>query len=175
MQNISRADAIHKLSKKTLDSLDTAARESQLLNWWGIDESDEEFSSLSKEMQHLLLSNDEPPSDAQNALYDELILIALSSTYKGVTNSYISNSMIKMGLGEYDVYGLIESLEACPCCGYRTLLSRANYEICDLCKWEDNGVADSDQYSGPNHMTLGEAKKIFTKNMNTLPLDKWAV
>jgi len=114
-------------------------------------------------MQHVLISNDEPPSDVQNTLYDELISIALSSEYKGVTNSYLSNSMKKTGIGEYEVFGLIEPLEACPCCGYRTLSSRANYEICDLCKWEDNGVVDPEQYSGPNHMTLGEAKEIFAK------------
>ncbi|MHC8380126.1 CPCC family cysteine-rich protein [Pseudomonas sp. LB3P14] len=175
MQKISRVDAIYKLSQKTLDSLDNEARESQLLNWRGIDESDEEFSLLSKEMQHLLLSNDEPPSDVQNILYDELLLIAFASAYKGVTNSHISKSMIKMGLGEYEVFGIIEPLEACPCCGYRTLFSRANYEICDLCKWEDNGVVDPEQYSGPNHMTLGEAKEIFVKNMNILPLEKWTI
>ncbi|MET1069746.1 MAG: CPCC family cysteine-rich protein [Pseudomonas prosekii] len=175
MRKISRSDATHMLSKQALASLDNNTRESLLLNWWGIDDSDEEFSLLSKEMQELLVSNDEPPSDVQNPLYDELLLIALYSEYKGVTNSYLSTSMKKMGLGEHEVVGFIEPLETCPCCGYRTLSSRANYEICDLCRWEDSGVVDPEQYSGPNHMTLGEAKAIFAKSMSTLPLDKWAI
>jgi hypothetical protein len=175
MQKTSRSDAVYKLSQKALAALDNDARESLLLNWWGIDDSDEVFSLLPKEMQHLLITNDEPPSDVQNPLYDELLLIALRSEYKGVTNLYLSSQMKKMGFGEHQVLGLIEPMEICPCCGYRTLSSRANYDICDLCKWEDNEITDPEQYSGPNHMTLGEAKETFSKNMNVLPLDKWAI
>lgn len=26
----------------------------------------------------------------------------------------------------------------CPCCGYKTLLKPRNWEICDLCFWEDD-------------------------------------
>ncbi|RON21009.1 hypothetical protein BK660_18400 [Pseudomonas brassicacearum] len=175
MQKTARSDAVYRLIQKALAALDNDARESLLLNWWGIDDSDEMFSLLSKEMQHLLITNDEPPSDVQNPLYDELLLIALRSEYKGVTNLYLSSQMKKMGFGEHQVLGLIELMEVCPCCGYRTLSSRANYDICDLCKWEDNGITDPEQYSGPNHMTLGEAKETFSKNMNVLPLDKWAI
>ena len=28
---------------------------------------------------------------------------------------------------------------ACPCCGYRTLDGRGEYEICTICWWEDDG------------------------------------
>jgi hypothetical protein len=93
MQKTSRSDAIYQLSQKALAALDNDARESLLLNWWGIDDSDEVFSLLSKEMQHLLSTNDEPPSDVQNPLYDEFLLIALRSEYKGVTNFYLSSHM----------------------------------------------------------------------------------
>jgi hypothetical protein len=175
MQKTSQSNAVYKLSQKALAALDNEARESLLLNWWGIDDTDEVSPSLSKKMQHLLITNDEPPSDVQKPLYDELLLIAVRSEYKGVTNLYLASQMKKMGFSEHEVLGLIEPMEACPCCGYRTLSSRANYDICDLCKWEDNGVIDPEQYSGSNHMTLGEAKKTFSKNMNILPLDKWAI
>ena len=26
----------------------------------------------------------------------------------------------------------------CPCCGYRTLLNPGRYEICNVCRWEDD-------------------------------------
>ncbi|MGF6488899.1 CPCC family cysteine-rich protein [Pseudomonas frederiksbergensis] len=173
MERLHRSDAVNRLSKNRLNALNNEARESYILNWWGIDESDFEFSFLSKDMRDQLILNKDPPSDIDNCLYDELIYIALSSEYKGVTNTYLSNAMQKIGLGRYEVYGDIELLEVCPCCGFRTLPSIANYDICGLCAWEDNGVTDTETYSGPNHMTLGEAKEKFAKNMDALPLEKW--
>ena len=114
MRKISRSDATHMLSKQALACLDNNTRESLLLNWWGIDDSDEEFSLLSKEMQELLVSNDEPPSDVQNPLYDELLLIALYSEYKGVTNSYLSTSMKKLDLANMRSLGLSNHWRLAP-------------------------------------------------------------
>jgi len=41
----------------------------------------------------------------------------------------------------------------CPCCGFKTLGERGNYEICPVCFWEDDGHDDDDAdevLSGPN-------------------------
>ena len=41
----------------------------------------------------------------------------------------------------------------CPCCGYPTLRERGMDEICDLCRWEDDGQDDRDAEvvrHGPN-------------------------
>lgn len=41
----------------------------------------------------------------------------------------------------------------CPCCGYPTLGGRGEYEICELCDWEDDGqdAPDADEVrGGPN-------------------------
>lgn len=41
----------------------------------------------------------------------------------------------------------------CPCCGYKTLLDRGRFEICDVCYWEDDGQDDYDAdvvRGGPN-------------------------
>jgi hypothetical protein len=173
MDRISRNDVITKLCMRKLSSLTKEDRESYILDWWGIDDEDVEFSKLSAELQHQILENEDTPGDSENCKYDELILIALSTEYRGVTNTFLAKSMAMMGLGTYDVYGDVEKLEVCPCCNYRTLDSRGDYDICGLCNWEDSGVEADDQYSGPNQMTLGEAKEIFSKNMRNLPLDKW--
>jgi hypothetical protein len=56
---------------------------------------------------------------------------------------------------------------SCPCCGYPTLESPANYDICELCNWEDDGQDDEsadEVWGGPNSdYSLSEARKNFLK------------
>jgi hypothetical protein len=53
--------------------------------------------------------------------------------------------------------------EVCPCCDYVSLAERGNYLICPVCFWEDDGldVDELDEESGPNHITLREARDNF--------------
>lgn len=55
----------------------------------------------------------------------------------------------------------------CPCCGYPTLDSYAEYDICIMCDWEDDGQNDEDVdvvKGGPNgSYSLAEARINFTK------------
>lgn len=39
---------------------------------------------------------------------------------------------------------------SCPICGHRTLTSRGSYEICMICGWEDDGLADHHPISRSN-------------------------
>jgi hypothetical protein len=32
----------------------------------------------------------------------------------------------------------MDKLYACPCCGEKTLEAQGDYEICDVCDWEDD-------------------------------------
>ena len=54
---------------------------------------------------------------------------------------------------------------ACLCCGYLTLSERPSgtFEICPVCFWEDDGTLEASSGSGPNHMTLGEARANFRR------------
>jgi hypothetical protein len=59
--------------------------------------------------------------------------------------------------------------EKCPCCGFPTLEERGNFEICELCHWEDDGqdapFAD-EVWGGPNgDYSLTEARKNFKENL----------
>lgn len=173
MNRINRAEAVRQVCNKQLSMLDTQHRESHILDWWNIDEGDAEFSLLSVELQNQILKSDEPPSDSENYKYNQLILIALQAKLKGVTNTFLSESMAMNGLGKNEICGELEQLHACPCCEYRTLNTQGEYEICGLCGWEDDGINEITRYSGPNHMTLGEAKGMFIENMEELPLSKW--
>jgi len=55
----------------------------------------------------------------------------------------------------------------CPCCGYPTLDAGADYEICELCNWEDDGQSDDDAdevRGGPNaDYSLTEARRNFAQ------------
>jgi len=61
----------------------------------------------------------------------------------------------------------IKNFLRCPCCGYPTLPSRNNQEICYLCSWQDDGQDDEDSnlvYGGPNNdYSLDEARQNFKK------------
>lgn len=173
MEKINRKEAVSRITSNMLEALDTQSREAYILDWWGIGEDDEEFPLLSNELQKEILLNEDSPDDVNNKKYDQLIKVALCFDYRGVTNIYIAETMATMGLGQYKVYGDVEKLETCPCCGFQTLSSRGDYEICKLCDWEDSGVEDPVIYSGPNHMTLGEARDMFNNRRNELPLIKW--
>jgi hypothetical protein len=55
----------------------------------------------------------------------------------------------------------------CDCCGFRTLLNPGHYEICAVCRWEDDRAdrvrarEGPDAPSGPNHITLTKARANF--------------
>lgn len=63
---------------------------------------------------------------------------------------------------EFTVEGSEMVLYKCPCCEYKTLSRRSEYEICLVCFWEDDGDRDDTSYSSVNKMTLGEAKNNFS-------------
>ena len=58
-------------------------------------------------------------------------------------------------------------LLACPCCGYGTLASRNEFEICEICWWEDDGQDNnnaSQVLGGPNsNLSLTRARFNFLK------------
>lgn len=51
----------------------------------------------------------------------------------------------------------------CPCCGYKTLTSRGEYDICPVCFWEDDPFQDEcpDCAGGANSVDLVHAKNNF--------------
>ncbi|OZI55350.1 CPCC family cysteine-rich protein [Bordetella genomosp. 5] len=57
----------------------------------------------------------------------------------------------------------------CPCCGYPTLDQGADFEICLLCDWEDDGQGERDAdevRGGPNSdYSLREARANFARHL----------
>ncbi|WP_208413300.1 CPCC family cysteine-rich protein [Xanthomonas campestris] len=52
------------------------------------------------------------------------------------------------------------TLMPCPCCGRRTITELGNYEICPVCRWEDDPVQSEDPNfsGGANELSLHLAK-----------------
>lgn len=54
----------------------------------------------------------------------------------------------------------------CVVCGYLTITERGAFEICPICSWEDDGVAESPDVveGGPNgDLSINAAKENFKK------------
>ena len=78
--------------------------------------------------------------------------------------------MIKIGRERIDVNSKEILRNTCPVCGYLTLDERDSFEICSICFWEDDGIDDCEAnlMSGPNHMTLNEARHKFQTAKNII-------
>lgn len=63
-----------------------------------------------------------------------------------------------------------ERLLPCPCCGSKTITTLGEYEICTVCKWEDDPTqsANPDYKGGANIESLNEAKEKFIKTNTTV-------
>ncbi|MEI3790168.1 MULTISPECIES: CPCC family cysteine-rich protein [unclassified Chryseobacterium] len=85
----------------------------------------------------------------------------IKDRYIGIKLSYIEEKIKKLYQLSINVNGTPKELFTCPCCNYKTILEKGNYQICRVCFWEDDGGKDESKYSHVNHMTLKEAKDNF--------------
>lgn len=55
----------------------------------------------------------------------------------------------------------------CPCCESYTIDEPGNFDICEVCGWEDDELQsdDPDYRGGPNGMSLNEAREIYKKSL----------
>lgn len=173
MKNITREEAIKLLAKEELKFLKKSDRESHIVNWWVLDETDKEFMALSSNLKIELLKNETFIGNAMDKKYDELILIGLSSLFVGVTNKFLSQNLHIISGNNYEISGCIEDLYTCPCCSFNTLDTINEYDICPLCGWEDDG-SEADDYSSPNGKSLNQAKIDFKQQAHNKPLLKYA-
>lgn len=63
---------------------------------------------------------------------------------------------------------------ACPCCYNIVLPYRGQYDICDICHWEDEPQFPNDDHEGyeygPNHMTLAKWRKRFLSGWDMMTM-----
>jgi len=158
---MTREEAIDVLVEQRLAAMGPTERATMLAGWWGIDEDDPEYGALPDELKAELARGDEP-GDAMAPHCAPLLRIALRHAFVGVVNAYLEQRLAALGRPA-TVDGAVEVLAACPCCRFRTLDERGAYDICQVCFWQDTGSDDPDIHSGPNHMTLREARDNFAR------------
>ncbi len=57
----------------------------------------------------------------------------------------------------------------CPCCGIGRVDAGHNYDVCEVCCWEDDPLqfAYPDMAGGANKMSLNEARAAFKRGEKT--------
>lgn len=161
---MNRTEAIDSISRAELAKLDETRRQELIEDWSPIVPARHDYMNLPLQLRERLTKQEgtEGIEDPENPLYDPLLLIAIRHPFYGVLNSYLEARLKLLGLNE-TVEGEPDPRYACPCCGYLSLETRSQHEICHVCFWEDDGTDTPEELSGPNHMTLAEGRMNFSR------------
>ncbi len=102
-----------------------------------------------------------------NSKYNSVLKLWLRSNYLGAQNEFLLDRVRSINPEIIEITGQPHQLLSCPCCGFQTLDSHGDYDICKVCWWEDDGQDNNNAYKlmgGPNHgMTLIQSRINFLK------------
>ena len=96
-----------------------------------------------------------------------LIRFYCEYVFAGASNEFLERFLKNCFKTDYAVIGKEKELFRCPCCGYLTLDAPGDYDICQVCFWEDSGITKDESYSGPNRATLGDYRKRTLEKIDT--------
>lgn len=98
---------------------------------------------------------------------------------QGISNGFLSE-ILSMVIGQdIEIYGDVERLFPCPCCGLRTLTEEYNpdegtgYDICPYCNWEDDGTTNINVYRSINRGSIEDYRYKIRENKNKYYINKW--
>lgn len=98
---------------------------------------------------------------------------------QGVSNGFLSEILCMIIGQNIEVYGEVERLFPCPCCGLRTLTEEYNfeegmgYDICPYCNWEDDGTTEINAYRSINRGSIADYRNRIRENYNKYYISKW--
>lgn len=108
-----------------------------------------------------------------NSIYDKSVSKFLIKHFKnvilkGVSNVFLSSYMEKTFGKEVEIVGDVEKMYPCSCCQYLTIEEKGAYDVCRVCKWEDDGTLpqEFDKFSHANGSTLKDYRDAFLKKDN---------
>jgi len=141
--------------------------------------ADEEYLKQILDADYIFRSGkNEGENIKYNTIYDKAVSRFLIKHFKeiilkGVSNSYLKKIMKTIFTNDdIEIIGKNEKLYRCSCCGYFTLDNIGEYDICRVCRWEDDGVRfnEINRFSHVNGSTLNDYKNDFEKKINTLEI-----
>lgn len=167
-KSLSIEEAIDLLSENDLNQLGEKERQEQLdIMMYHEDWSDEPlWSHISHEVKKEFAEQSKI-LDPFNSKYNSVLKLWLRSKYLGAQNEFLLDRVTSLKPEIIEIIGQPYQLFSCPCCGYQTLDSLGDYDICKVCWWEDDGQDNhnaSKLMGGPNYgITLIRARINFLK------------
>ena len=144
-----RQQAIEQYSKIKLTELSEKERAEQLEVMTLEDWSDiEEWNSLPKSLRKEFEYGKEIKSPELEK-YNPVLMIWLKYSLQSISNEFVCQK-----LNIKNIIGKPIEMESCPCCGFKTIDKRGDYDICKVCWWEDYGEDNENaenKMSGPNY------------------------
>jgi hypothetical protein len=109
----------------------------------------------------------------------QTVFDALLDAYAGVTNGFLASACEAITGTRFRVTGEPEERLPCPCCHRRTLTERydaslgTGYDICEYCRWEDDGTVRDDVVSSVNHGSMAEYRARVAADADVDSCEKW--
>ncbi len=74
---------------------------------------------------------------------------------------------VKMKFEKKQVVSQKDTLMPCPCCASRVISNLGHYEICEVCRWEDDPIQSNepDYVGGANKESLNKVKNLWFENV----------
>jgi len=116
---------------------------------------------------------------SKNGTREKSLLDEITHSYRGTTNEYLAEIMNVLIGNKVEVIGEPDLLFTCPCCSFRTLDEKydlqegTGYDICDYCRWEDDGTTDEKLQSGVNRCSLSELRARIVEHPSKYTIRKW--
>jgi len=104
-------------------------------------------------------------NEAYDLSFEKDLVHELIEDLFGVTNEWLLLNLKKENILATIKSGEYEFRHKCLCCNYLSLLTKDDFEICEICYWEDDPLTkEVNKISSINHgLTLEDAKKNFVK------------
>jgi hypothetical protein len=122
------------------------------------------------------------PSELKDLVEDwhaQTVFDALLDAYAGETNGFLGCVCEAITGTPFRVVGKPEERLSCPCCHRRTLTERhdrslgTGYDICDYCRWEDDGTTRDDARSSVNRGSMAEYRARIGADPDVYCCEKW--
>ncbi|MCG8574626.1 MAG: hypothetical protein MI810_07065 [Flavobacteriales bacterium] len=155
-----RSEVLDEYIKNKIEAFSEGEREEELHEVWFTNWSEVDgWENLSQEIKNSIKTGS-LPKDYLAQKYDEVLYFKFRDQFKGYRNEYlVKQTALQITSGE------AVKLDACPCCGLRSIEARYAFEICTVCWWEDDGE-DNDRLNGmgANEVSLTEGRLNFIQH-----------